>query len=298
MDIAAAVALAAALLVAVFAFLRARQRAERAAAELTTLRAQLVNSTRLVSLGNLVAGLVHEINTPMGALVSNHDVLHRALGRLQTILADERVDEDELQEVRKIVRALDEIIDVNTLAVQRMDDLVKNLRNFGRPDRSEVAWADLHEGLDSTLAIIRHELKGIEVNRDYGELPPVLCRPQQVNQVFMNLLVNACQASPSDGRLTIRTRASGKNVVIAIADTGSGIPPQLQARIFEPGFTTKGGRVGMGMGLLISRQIVEEHGGAITVRSEPAHGSEFTVTLPIAPASLQRQTVNELERQL
>jgi two-component system NtrC family sensor kinase len=292
MTAAAAILLAAALVLATAALVQTRRRAARAAAELAALRAELLDSTRLVSLGNLVAGLVHEVNTPIGALVSNHDVLQRALARLQTILADERVDEHELQEVRKIVRAFDDINDVNTQAVQRIDHLVRNLRNFGRPDRSEIAWADLHEGLDSTLAIMRHELREIQVVRDYGELPAVLCRPQQINQVFMNLLVNACQASQRDGNLNIRTRPDGEHALVTITDNGAGIPAELQARIFEPGFTTKGGRIGMGMGLLISRQIVEAHGGTIAVQSTPGQGAEFTVRLPVAPAALQRQTVN------
>ncbi|HEX6065657.1 MAG TPA: ATP-binding protein [Longimicrobiales bacterium] len=290
MSSAAAILSAVALLVAIVALVHTRRKAARSAAELEALRAELVNSTRLASLGNLVAGLVHEVNTPIGALVSNHDVLQRALARLQTILADERVDEHELQEVRKIVRALNEITDVNTQAVQRINHLVKNLRNFGRPDRSEIAWADLHEGLDSTLAIMRHELREIQVVRDYGELPAVLCRPQQINQVFMNLLMNACQASQHDARLHIRTRAEGQHALVTVADNGSGIPAELQNRIFEPGFTTKHGRIGMGMGLLISRQIVEAHGGTIAVQSSPGSGAEFTVKLPVAPTALQRQT--------
>jgi two-component system, NtrC family, sensor kinase len=124
----------------------------------------------------------------------------------------------------------------------------------------------------------------------------VLCRPQQLNQVFMNLLVNACQASPHDGTLHIRTDAYGQHVSVTIADNGSGIPPQLLARIFEPGFTTKGGRIGMGMGLLISRQIVEAHGGSIAVQSTPGSGSEFTVQLPVAPATLQPQSSQSTER--
>ena len=276
----------AALLVVVIALISAHRRLARKRVALEAIRAELVNSTRLISLGNLVAGLVHEINTPMGALRSNHDVLHRALGKLQDILADERVDEHELDEVRKIVRALDEIIDVNTLAVDRMDELVKNLRSFGRPDSAQVAWADLHEGIESTLAIMRYELKTHEVVREYGELPRVLCRAQQINQVFVNLLLNAAQASPDGGKVLVRTRANGSHVHISIIDYGSGIAPDVQARIFEPGFTTKGGRIGMGMGLLISRQIVEDHGGSIEVKSRLGEGSEFTVTLPVKPAKL------------
>lgn len=282
------VALAAVAAAGAYAWYEHR-RAARLQAEIAAMRAGLVASTRLASLGNLVAGLVHEINTPMGALSSNHDVIKRALQRLQVILADQQVDETELNEVRRIVRALDEVDGANGLAVERVNGLVKNLRNFGRPDRAEIAWANLHEGIDSTLAILRHELGGVEVVRDYGAVPAVLCRPQQINQVFMNLLVNACHAMGGSGRLTIATAQQGEHVRVSIADTGCGIPPENQARIFEPGFTTKGARVGMGMGLLIARQIVEQHEGTITLTSAVNAGSSFTLNLPIAPQALERE---------
>ena len=281
-------ALAALAATGVFAW-REHRRADRLAAEVRAMQAGLVASTRLASLGNLVAGLVHEINTPMGALSSNHDVIRRALQRLQIILADQQVDETELNEVRRIVRALDEVDGANGLAVERVNGLVKSLRDFGRPDRSEIAWANLHEGIDSTLAILRHELGGTEVVKDYGDVPAVLCRPQQINQVFMNLLVNACHAMGGAGRLTIRTQQAGQQVRVSIADTGCGIPAENQARIFEPGFTTKGARVGMGMGLLITRRIVEQHEGTIDLISNVNAGTCFTVSLPIAPSSLERQ---------
>lgn len=286
----------AAVFAAVVVVSRERRRVTKLNAELHELRAGLLASTRLASLGNLVAGLVHEINTPMGALTSNHDVIKRALLRLQAILADEQVDASELDEVRRIVRALDEVIGVNTLATERVNELVRDLRDFGRPDHSEIAWADLHEGLDSTLAIMRHELPAIAVVKQYGELPRVLCRPQKLNEVFMNLLVNACQASDNDGRITIRTSHGNGNVSIAIADDGCGIAPEHHARIFEPGFTTKGARVGMGMGLLIARQIIEQHEGRIELTSAPDRGSEFTITLPVAPAALQQQANQLKER--
>ncbi len=282
------VALAAVAAAGAYAWYEHR-RAARLQAEIAAMRAGLVASTRLASLGNLVAGLVHEINTPMGALSSNHDVIKRALQRLQVILADQQVDETELNEVRRIVRALDEVDGANGLAVERVNGLVKNLRNFGRPDRAEIAWANLHEGIDSTLAILRHELGGVEVVRIYGAVPAVLCRPQQINQVFMNLLVNACHAMGGSGRLTIATAQQGEHVRVSIADTGCGIPPENQARIFEPGFTTKGARVGMGMGLLIARQIVEQHEGTITLTSAVNAGSSFTLNLPIAPQALERE---------
>ena len=268
---------------------RQRKRVRELQAELDGTRQEMLDSTRLASLGNLVAGLVHEINTPIGALHSNHDVLKRALDRLQAILADEQVEPHELQEVRKVVRALYEIESVNTLAVERVDQLVKSLRSFGRPGSAEVGWANLHEGIDSTLAITRHELTGVEVVKDYGTLPMVLCRAVQLNQVFMNLVVNARQAMRDSGKLTIRTRADGDRVRISIADTGCGIPPENRTRIFQPGFTTKGARVGMGMGLLIARQIVEHHQGRIDVQSEVNKGTEFTITLPVTPSNFREK---------
>jgi two-component system, NtrC family, sensor kinase len=243
--------------------------------------ADRVNEAHLATLGMLVAGLAHEINTPLGALNSNHDVLRRALGKLQDILEDEVVEPHELVEVRRIVRAVDGILHVNDLAVERMTGLVRSLRDFGRLDRADVDFADLHEGLDSTLAILAHELRTLSVQREYGELPRVECRPQQINQVFMNLIMNARQATPDGGTITIRTAAVAGAVEVHITDTGIGIPPEQVARIFDPGFTTRGGRIGMGLGLAICRQIVDRHAGRLSVSSTPGAGAAFTLRLPL-----------------
>ncbi|NJD11318.1 MAG: HAMP domain-containing histidine kinase [Gemmatimonadetes bacterium] len=257
--------------------------------------AEQVTQARLATLGMLVAGLAHELNTPLGALNSNHDSLRRALEKLQAILADEVVSPDELEEVRRIVRAVDGILRVNDMAVERMSSLVRDLRNFGRVDRAELDLADLHEGLDSTLAILAHQLTAIEVVREYRPLPRIECRPQQLNQVFMNLLLNARQATPDGGRITIHTGTTGDAIEIRITDTGTGIRPEHLARIFDPGFTTKGNRVGMGLGLLISRQIVERHGGRLLVRSTPGQGATFTVRLPLDPAGGRTGTIPDAE---
>jgi two-component system, NtrC family, sensor kinase len=247
--------------------------------------ADLVSKAHGATLGMLVAGLAHELNTPLGALTSNHDVLRRALHKLQEILADEVVEPHELQEVRRIVKAVDAILQVNDMAMERMTGLVTDLRDFGRLDRATVDYADLHQCLDSTLAILAHHLGRIEVVREYGELPPVECRPQQVNQVFMNLLLNAAQAMPDGGVLTIRTARGNDEVEVAIADTGRGIRAEHMSKLFQPGFTTRKARIGMGLGLLISRQIVDGHGGRIEVASEPGVGSKFTVRLPLRHGS-------------
>jgi two-component system, NtrC family, sensor kinase len=244
--------------------------------------ADVVNQAKLATLGMLVAGVAHEINTPLGAINSNHDVLRRALNKLQDILADEVVDEHELAEVRRIVRALDSILRVNDIAVERMTTIVRSLRTFGRLDRARIDWADLHEGIDSTLAILAHETHEVEIQRDYGEIPPVRCHPDQLNQVWMNLIMNAVHAMSEGGTVRITTLQDDQDVHIIFADTGHGIAPDHLERIFDPGFTTKAGRVGMGLGLLISRQVVEHHRGTITVESEVGSGTTFTIVLPIA----------------
>ncbi|HKJ91559.1 MAG TPA: ATP-binding protein [Longimicrobiales bacterium] len=254
---------------------------EQAYQDLRNAQAELVGSAKMATLGQLVAGIAHEINTPLGALNSNYDVIRRALDRLQKILADEVVDEDELEDVRRIVKAIDGVEATNDLAVARMVQLVSSLRSFGRPDRSEIDRVDLHEGIESTLQILRHELKKIEVRKEFGELPVVECYPGQLNQVFMNLLVNAVHAMPDGGTITVRTWGEDGRAVVQVEDTGVGISGPNLKYIFEPGFTTKGHRVGMGMGLLIVRQIIDRHGGRITVDSEPGRGTTFTISLPL-----------------
>jgi two-component system NtrC family sensor kinase len=244
--------------------------------------ARQVGASRLETLGMFVAGIAHELNTPMGALNSNHDVLKRALSKLQGILADEVVSPNELAEVRKIVNAVDRVLSVNDLAVERMSRLVHGLRNFGRPDTAEIETVDLHEGIESTLTILGHELKDrVTVVREFGDLPAVECNPHQLNQVFMNLLVNASHAITGPGTITIRTGTREDRAWIQIEDTGCGMSEEVLERAFEPGFTTKKARVGMGLGLLIVRQIVERHSGRISVSSSPGKGTVFSLLLPL-----------------
>ncbi len=243
-----------------------------------------IGQARLATLGTLIAGIAHELNTPMGAIHSNHDVIRRALLKLQDILADEVVTPDELQEVRRVVRAMRSVLRTNRIAVDRMVQLVGSLRNFGRLDGSDVAQVDLHEGMNGTILLLGHELTGIKVVKDYGDLPQVRCHPSRVNQVFMNLVHNGVQAMAGSGRLTITTRANPDEMVtVAVSDTGRGIDPETLERIFEPGFTTKGGRIGMGLGLAISGEIVRRHGGTIAVETEVGKGTTFTVRLPVNP---------------
>ncbi|MGH7504422.1 MAG: sensor histidine kinase, partial [Longimicrobiales bacterium] len=170
---------------------------------------------------------------------------------------------------------------VNDLAVGRVMELVKGLRSFGRPDRADIAHVDLHEGIDAAVTLLRHEMRDrIDVIRDYGRVPEIECYPHQLNQVFMNLLLNAVQAIEGRGTITVRTRFADDAATVEIEDSGTGILEQDLSLIFEPGFTTRGERVGMGLGLLIARQVVDRHGGRITVSSVRGQGTTFTVRLP------------------
>lgn len=261
---------------------RSNAKLEGAYADLRAVQAQAVQSARLASLGMLVAGVAHELNTPLGAIHSNRDTLRRAAARLADLLAAGRLGPEELRQMQELVENVAGVIRVDDTAVDRIVGLVTHLRSFGRPDEAEGKVVDLHEGLESTLALLRHVIRDrIEIRREYGPLPAVECYSNQINQVFMNLLLNAAQAIRGRGTITLRTRLAGAQVVVEIEDTGVGIAPEHLDRIFDPGFTTKGSRVGMGLGLLISHQIVERHGGHIDVRSEVGRGSVFRVWLPL-----------------
>jgi len=245
---------------------------------------QLVQSEKMASLGNLVAGVAHEINTPLGSIHANADLSRRALEIVCTICR-ERLQQDDVPEPAKVQRALQILEESNQTtmtASKRIVNIVKSLRNFARLDEAERKKVDLHEGLESTLTLIYHELKNrIEVVRDFRELPLVDCFPNQINQVFMNLLVNGMQAIEGPGTISITTRAAQDNVIVEIRDTGAGISPENLQKIFDPGFTTKGVGVGTGLGLSIVYKIIEAHGGKITVDSTVGKGTTFTIALPV-----------------
>jgi signal transduction histidine kinase len=177
---------------------------------------------------------------------------------------------------------LDSSMEMNRQACARIMRIVRDLKNFARLDEADFKEANLNESLASTLSLLRHELRDrIEVIQELAELPLVPCYPNRLNQVFMNLLVNAIQAIPGKGQIRIRTSVEGDRVIVVIADSGSGIKPEHLERIFDPGFTTKGVGVGTGLGLSISARIVQDHRGTISVRSELGKGTTFTVSLPL-----------------
>ncbi len=259
--------------------------------DLRNSQAQLVQQEKMAALGKLVAGIAHEMNTPIGTITSNADTLSRSLARLSSTLQSGEVPESvrALRPLKQVQTVLEDIARINQLACERIINIVSSLRNFARLDEADLKTADLHEALESTLTLVHHELKNrIEVEKDYGDIPAIRCHPNQINQVFMNLLVNASQAVDGKGKISIRTFREGDIVNVQFSDSGVGIPPEDLPRIFDPGFTTKGVGVGTGLGLSICFKIAQDHGGRIDVESEVGRGSTFTVRLPILEGSGER----------
>ncbi len=258
---------------------------------------QMRQTEKLASIGQLAAGVAHEINNPVAYVGANINSLARyseELFRLcdaylQTQAAPH--DAAAAERLRALMREVDvdflrqdirSLISESGEGIERVRQIVRDLKDFSRQDTGVWELADLHRGLDSTLNIVRNELKHkAEVVREYGELPQVECVPAQLNQVFMNLLVNAAQAIESHGTITVRSGHEGDMVWVEVADTGAGIPPENVKRLFEPFFTTKPVGLGTGLGLSLSYGIVQKHGGYIEVDSEPGRGSRFRVWLPV-----------------
>ena len=274
-----------------------RQNAELATSkgDLERLQAQIVQSEKMAGLGQLAAGVAHELNNPAGFIYGNLDILQNYLADLEALLAlydqltlpadaARQIESLKLQiNYGKLVSDLDSIISDCLEGAVRIRDIVQNLRLFSRLDEAEVKKIDLHEGLDSTIRLLsRYYSSGrVTLRRDYGDLPPISCYAGQLNQVWMNLLVNAAQAVGAEGEVSISTRLENDWVVITIGDTGCGIAPDQLNRIFDPFFTTKPVGDGTGLGLSISYGIIERHGGTISVESKPGLGSTFTVKIPI-----------------
>jgi two-component system, NtrC family, sensor kinase len=264
-------------------------------AELVRLQAQIVHSEKMASVGQLVAGIAHELNNPAGFIYGNMDLLKDRLTDVQDLLT--AYDTVSLPanlaplisaikvriSYQDLTKDLDSMIADCLEGAVRIRDVVQNLRLFTRLDEAEVRLVDLHEGIDSTIRLLsRYYSAGrLELRRDYGDLPPVSCYASQLNQVWMNLLVNAAQAVSGDGTVTISTRREGDSVAVAISDSGCGIPPDQLSRIFDPFYTTKPVGEGTGLGLSISYGTIERHGGTITVESTVGSGSTFTVRISL-----------------
>jgi len=273
---------------------------EIARARLEEVQRQLLQADRLSTIGQLAAGVAHEINNPIGYVQSNLVTLADYVSSMFLLIAAQdsvlrqlRTEQTELlaqpEQVRQQIdfdflsKDLPILLAESQEGITRVRKIIQDLREFSRAGHLE-SWslADLHSGIDSTINIVWNDLKyKVELIKHYGDIPAIECLPSQLNQVFMNILVNAGHAIEKRGQITIVTRADADFVYVEIADTGKGIAPEHLARVFEPFFTTKAVGQGTGLGLSISYGIVRKHGGDIDVRSEVGAGTMFIVKLPV-----------------
>jgi signal transduction histidine kinase len=251
----------------------------------------------MASLGQLTAGVAHELNNPINFISSgikplqrNFEDLLALLGKYDSIVENRKLS-DRFTDVREMKETIDFSYLVNetlnllkgiTEGASRSEQIVKNLRTFSRMDEDEFLRVDIHEGLDSTLLLLGNMMQDrIRVRKDYGKIPHVDCLPGKLNQVFMNILTNSILAIEGEGKIDIKTSIVRDQVTISIRDNGSGMEPGVREHIFEPFFTTRPVGKGTGLGLSISYSIIEEHNGSIEAFSEPGKGSEFVITLPV-----------------
>jgi signal transduction histidine kinase len=268
---------------------------------------QLLQSEKMASIGQLAAGVAHEINNPVGYVYSNLGTLEKYLADIFAMLdkyeeaeATMDVHGDAIEQIHQLKAQIDlaylkddikSLLNESHEGLSRVKKIIIDLKDFSHSGvEEEWKWANLQQGLESTLNIVWNELKyKCEVNKEFAELPPVYCLPSQLNQVFMNLLVNAAQAIEERGTVTLRTGREDDRVWVEIADTGEGIPAENLKRIFDPFFTTKPVGKGTGLGLSLSYNIVAKHHGSIDVQSEVGKGTAFRVWLPVEQPEITEQ---------
>jgi len=283
-----------------------KERIEQLLRDLKDTQAQLIQSEKMASLGQMVAGIAHEVNTPLGFVTNNLSIVERNVGILeQALKAYQKMErmlregelselEAQLESVHELVSRIEEMaladrtrktLAESNLGLQRIQELVTNLRNFSRLDEAALKTVNLSENIDASLMIATNLVKHkAEVIKNYTPNLMVECYPAQLNQVFLNLITNAAQAIETFGKITITTQLEQDKAIIKVADTGVGIPEQNLKKIFEPFFTTKPVGQGTGLGLSIVYKIIEQHNGTIDVKSKVGEGTEFTITLPVKQA--------------
>jgi len=278
---------------------RRNEEIESAHSSLKDAQAQLVQAEKLATVGQLAAGVAHEINNPIGFIMSNLGTLNSYSEVMVSLISGYRQhtrnedpepgsalaqlrNTEKTEDIEYILDDIVELVEESVEGTRRVKEIVQGLKSFSRIDDAAETAADLNEGLDATLKVVANELKyKCEIVKDYGELPLVPCSLAQLNQVFMNLLVNAAHAIEDHGTVTIVTRLEDRFAVVEVRDTGRGIPDDKIGSIFDPFFTTKPVGTGTGLGLSISYGIIEEHGGDISVESEVGVGTVFTIRLPL-----------------
>jgi len=276
-----------------------KQQQQELITQLQEAQSQLLQSEKMASIGQLAAGVAHEINNPVGYIGANFGALSKYLEQIfQVLKAYENADTviegnpDVMEDINVIKQKVDLdyikqdarlLVEESQDGVNRVRQIVQDLKDFSHVDEGEWQWTDIHKGLDSTLNIVHNEIKyKADVIKEYGELPDVECLGSQINQVFMNLLVNAAHAIEEQGVISIRTGSEGADWIwIEISDNGSGIKQEQLNRIFDPFFTTKPVGKGTGLGLSLSYSIINKHGGRIEVETEIGQGTSFTIWLPV-----------------
>lgn len=261
---------------------------------LKSTQAQMLQSEKMASVGQLAAGVAHEINNPMGFITSNLGSLQKYIAKLhqfidlQTETLADLNAEDRIKEARKKLKIdflfedTDDLLTESLSGAKRVSEIVKNLKSFSRVDAEETALTDLNDCLDSTLKVIWNELKyKAKIVKEYADLPQTLCNPQELNQVFINILINAAHAIEEKGEICLRTWVDGEWIKVALSDTGQGIPADKLERIFEPFYTTKPVGKGTGLGLSICYDLIKKIGGDIQVASKVGHGTTFTLSIPL-----------------
>lgn len=279
---------------------------EKAYSELKQTQAQEIQQEKMASIGKLAAGVAHEINNPTGFVSSNlktlkdyqndilevineynelttqlisgeHNIPSPVIEKLESIASlKDRVDLD------YIVEDIPNLIKESEEGIERIKKMVMDLKNFAHPGKSKPEYVNINDNIDSTLNIVWNEIKyKATVDKEYSDLPDVLCHPQQLNQIFMNILVNAAQAIEKNGKITIKTSADKNNVTVQVSDTGTGIPEEIISKIYDPFFTTKDVGKGTGLGLNMAYNIIKKHNGTINVESKIGEGTTFYIKIPL-----------------
>jgi two-component system NtrC family sensor kinase len=283
--------------------LRQKEVLEKAYADLKAAQVRILEQEKMAAIGQLAAGVAHEINNPTGFILSNLTTLKKYSQRLSDFIVFQSNAVENLasaagptgeefrktcldrRKTMKIDHVLDDmtsLIDESAAGSKRVQVIVQSLKDFSHVDEADHMPVDINEALDNTLAVTSNLFKdNVTVIKDYGDLPKTVCNSGQLNQVFLNVLKNAAEAMKAPGGITVRTMCGDGSIVVTVSDTGCGIPPDVIGRVFEPFFTTKDVGAGTGLGLSIAYDIVKRHHGSITVKSEQGRGTDVTIIMPV-----------------